>query len=1028
MAQRAEPLVRKTVTILFCDVTGFTSLGERVDPETMRRVMLRYFDEMRTVLERHGGTVEKFIGDAVMAIFGVPQVHEDDALRAVRAADEMRRALNRLNDELQERFGVRLEERIGLNTGQVIVGDPSAQQTIATGDAVNVAARLQQAAQPGEILLGHETYRLVADRVRAGPLETFSAKGKSEPVGSWRLDEVRAGTERVFRRLGSPLVGRTAERSLLHDLYQRALAEEACQLVTVLGPPGIGKTRLTQEVTARLFGATVAQGRCLPYGDGITFSPLADIVRTLAGITVDDSLERARRRISRLVAREPDGELVCERVAGAIGLGGEARADEAFWALRRLFEAVARERPLALVFEDIHWAEATLLDFIEYLVGWSRGAPTLVLCLARPELLESRSTWPGTRIVLDRLANDEVSRLVGNVLGSAGLDAALQRRIEAAADGNPLFVEELVYMLLDEGALVRSDDGWTLTDPSAEIAMPPTISALLAARLDLLQPEERTVLQCASVVGREFWWSSVVELAPAELRESVGTHLHALVRKRLIFPAERSTFSSEDSFRFGHILVRDAAYHALPKARRAELHVWFADWVERRTGERPAEWDEVAGYHLERAVRARTELGPTNEETETLAARAGTLLLSAGRRALARDDLSGAKHLLERSLVLLPDGTERAAAQLELAAACRETGDFTGAKVALEQAEAALAPGDDGLAARCALERVGLRLDLDPVGTGEVISIVREAIDVFQRQGDDAGVAQAWTRMAQLHWIRCRCAAMEEVLERALVHAERVGEGRELSTILGGLCRAALVGPRPVPDAINRCYDIRERFSEGPALQATVETVLAVLHAMRGSFDESRRLLVHSRMIWSELGHRVNLAAVEMYAGMAELVEDEPDRAAADLRRGYTALEAMGEHAQLSTMAALLARAELLAGNADEAARLTRVSEEIAGTDDIVSQAMWRGTRARIIAAQGDESAEQLARAAVALAAETDFVELQANVMLDLADVLRAAGGAEAAAASTAEAADLYEAKGDVISAGRARAAVHARA
>jgi hypothetical protein len=281
--------------------------------------------------------------------------------------------------------------------------------------------------------------------------------------------------------------------------------------------------------------------------------------------------------------------------------------------------------------------------------------------------------------------------------------------------------------------------------------------------------------------------------------------------------------------------------------------------------------------------------------------------------------------------------------------------------------------------------------------------------------------------MAQLHWIRCRCAAMEEVLERALAHAERASAGRELSAILGGLCRAALVGPRPVPDAISRCEEIRARFGEGPALQATIETVLSVLQAMSGSFDESRRLMEHSRIIWSELGHRVHLAAAEMYAGMAELVSGEPDRAAADLRRGYTALEAMGEQAQLSTLAALLARAELLGGRVDEAERLTRVSETTAGLDDIVSQAMWRGTRARIAAARGDRSAVELARAAVALAAGTDFLALQADVTLDLADVLGAGGGAEAAAAATLQAADLYDRKGDVISAERARSALPAR-
>src|SRR5512133_355631 len=321
VAVGGEPLVRKTVTVLFCDVVGSTSLGERVDPETTRRVILRYFDETRAVLERHGGTVEKFIGDA------------ENALRAVRAGEELRTTLDGLNDELARQWGVRLEWRIAINTGEVVVGDPDSTQTIASGDTVNVAARLQQVAQPGEILLGRETYRLVSDRVRAGPLESFSLKGKSEQVKTWRLEKVQASAERVFRRLDAPLIGREREQRILHDLYRQALDEQTCQLVTVLGPAGIGKTRLAQEIAARLFGATVAQGRCLPYGDGITFFPIVEIVRSLAGVSADDPPAHIRARLADLAGGD---ELVVDRIAGVLGIGGETRADESFWALRRL--------------------------------------------------------------------------------------------------------------------------------------------------------------------------------------------------------------------------------------------------------------------------------------------------------------------------------------------------------------------------------------------------------------------------------------------------------------------------------------------------------------------------------------------------------------------------------------------------------------------------------------------------------------------------------------------------------------------
>src|SRR5215218_9192288 len=456
MAARPDTLVRKTVTVLFCDVTGFTSLGEQVDPETMRGVMLRYFDEMRAVLEHHGGTVEKFIGDAVV---GVPTLHEDDALRAVRAAHEMRTRLAKLNDdELEERYGVRLEMGIGVNTGEVVAGDPSTGQTVATGDGVNVAARLQQAAGPGEILLGRETHRLVRGQVRAGPLEAFQLKGKRSPVAPWRLDQVLATAHGTLRRLTAPLIGRDEELAFLQDVYERAVNEESCRLVTVFAAAGLGKSRLAEEVGAKLLGARVVSGRCLPYGHGITFWPIVEIVRQIAGIVEGDSTEEARRKIAALLPPR-ESALVSERIAGVMGLGEEmGQVEEAFWALRKLFESLGRSRPLVLVLEDIHWAEPTLLDLIEYLVGWSSGVPIMILCLARPELLEARPAWASPRpnadsIVLQPLGTSEVDALLANLVGAGKLDHAVARKIAAAAEGNPLFVEEMLRMLIDDGVL-----------------------------------------------------------------------------------------------------------------------------------------------------------------------------------------------------------------------------------------------------------------------------------------------------------------------------------------------------------------------------------------------------------------------------------------------------------------------------------------------------------------------------------------------------------------------------------------------
>ena len=1011
--------MRKTVTVLFCDVVGSTGLGESVDPETTRHVMLRYFDETRTVLERHGGTVEKFIGDAVMAVFGIPVVHEDDALRAVRAADEMRDSLARLNFDLQERFGVRLEIRIGINTGEVVVGDPTTQQTVATGDAVNVAARLQQAAQPGEILLGRATHRLVADRVRAGPLETFPLRGKSEAVPTWRLDEVRAGAELIFRRLDSPFVGRDAEHDLLRAVYRMSIEEQSCRLVTVLGAAGVGKTRLAQEVAARSFGATVAQGRCLSYGEGITFFPVGEIIRSLAGLAADDDADVVAARVAKLLPPGGESVLVTERLVGLLGAETTVRSDEIFWAVRKLLEAVARSRPLVLVLEDLHWAEPTLLDLVEYLVGWSRGAPMLVLALARPELLEVRPSWPGDKVLLEPLGSDEVRTLLGNLLGAAELDAAVAQRIELAADGNPLFVEELVRMLVDDGELVLVEGKWIAEEDAGDLRIPPSINALLTARLDRLESEEQTILQCASVIGKQFWWSAVIELVPEELRDQVGPRLHGLVRKRLVFPAESTSFVNEDSFRFGHILVSEAAYAALPKARRADLHERFADWLKRMGG-----YEVIRGHHLERAYLARRELGPENDEIRALGQRASTLLASAGRRAFARDDLPAARTLLDRAASLPCDAAARAETLLALGVASRETGDLTRAGTVLQEAlEGASAVGDERLAARVRLEQSSLRAMTDSaVATSELVSVAESAIEVFRAADDDLGLAKAWIHIAEAHWFRGRCGEMETVLERAVGHAERAGAERELRWILRAMMRAALLGPRRVEDAILRCRELRERARDDAALSANADSMLAVLEAMRGGTGEARLLYGRSKATLEEAGLKLTLGSLQMYAGIAELVAGDPVGAERELRLGYGLLDEMGAQDRLSTTAAYLARALVAQQRYDDAELVASVSEATASDDDLASQVIVRGTRARIMARSVDDTAEaeRIAQGAVELSRETDLLGIQADALVDLADVRAVRGRSRDAVAALGDAAVLYGTKGNTVSASRA--------
>jgi predicted ATPase/class 3 adenylate cyclase len=1023
---------RKTVTVLFCDVEGSTQLGDRLDAESVRQVMIRFFGEMRVVLERHGGTVEKYIGDAVMAVFGVPRLHEDDALRAVRAAEEMQESLERLNDEFQGRWGIRFRTRIGVNTGEVVVGDAAAGQALVVGDAVNVAARLEQAAPAGAVLLGAETYALIRDHVEAEKLGPLELKGKAEPVHAYQLVGVRRRVDAIGARPEPPLVGRTVELAALRSAFERCATDREAVLVTTLGSAGVGKSRLSREFIAGLdHEALVLMGRCLPYGDGITFWPVVELVKHASGIADDDPRAEARAKIDAAVSGAEDGPLIAERVAALMGFdGGTVGLQETFWAIRRLLEWLGRSRPVVVLMDDVQWAEPTLLDLIEYVAGWTRDTALLLLCLARPDLMEIRPTWGGggtsasSWLSLSPLDEDESEHLMALLLAGARIDERVARRIAESAGGNPLFIEEMFRMLEDDGLLRRANGGWVMAGDVSAVTVPASIQALLGARLDRLSDEERAVIRSASVVGKVFWWGAVAELAPEAIRPNVGSHLQTLVRKELIRP-DRSTFAGEDAFRFHHILVQEAAYRGIPKEVRAELHERFAAWVDRVAGERAVEHEEVVGYHLEQAFRYRSELGRRVEDLRALGLRAARPLAAAGHRALQLRDNSAAADLLRRAADLVPsDADERRSVLLALGEALLEAGDLVRAETSLDEAERlAKEAGDGAMVANIGILRLYLLESTDPKRLAESAQLEAERlIATLQELDDDVGLARAWRLIGDLHWARSRYAAADDALARAISHARRAGDAREEAECLGRYAGSGAYGPAHVREVERRCQELLSSSGGIPGGEPAALRALATVRAMEGRFDEARKLAEQAKAILEEFGFRLRASWVSETSGAIEMLAGDPVAAERALRAGFDAAVEVGEQGFQATVAALLAHALVEQGRLEEADRFTTLSEASAAVDDVASQVLWRSARARVLADSGAApEGESLAREAVGLVEQTDDVNMHADTLVDLAIVLVAGGGEDAAADVLDQAIGLYVGKGNVVAAETAR-------
>jgi class 3 adenylate cyclase/tetratricopeptide (TPR) repeat protein len=1019
--------VRKVVTIVFADVTGSTALGERFDPEALRRVMSRYFDRMAAVIEAHGGTVEKFIGDAVMAVFGVPRLHEDDAIRAVRAAAGMRDALAELNEELLRDHGVGLEARIGVNTGEVVAGDPSAGQRLVTGDAVNVAARLEQAASPDEVLLGDSTYRLVRDAVEAEPLQALELKGKDERVPAFRLLEVSRDEAGHRRRLDAPMVGRTKELSLLEHALERAIEERTSHLFTLLGPAGVGKSRLVHEFLRTSIGdALVVRGRCLSYGEGITFFPLDEIVHQAAGIGQADPPETALAKLRRRLEGTPDAERVAALVAGVFGWAEPGATEDTFWAFRKLLEHLAQDRPLVVVLDDIHWGEPTFLDLIEHLADWTRDATVVILCIARPELLEVRPGWGGgklnaTSILLEPLPTDEASALVDNLLGNVDIPPSARARILDAAEGNPLFVEEMLAMLIDDG-LLRLDDGvWRAAHDLADVAIPPTIHLLLAARLDRLDAEERAVIERGAVEGKVFHAGAVATLSTDAVRANVRSRLLALARKELIRP-DRPEFAGEDAFRFRHLLIRDAAYQAMPKEQRAELHERFADWLAAAAADRLAEYEEILAYHLEQAHRYRVELGAVDQRARELARRAVDHLLASAVRADERGDLASARSLLGRCIEMAGGGA-RVRALVALAELLPELGEFGEAhRTAVLAVEAAEAAGDRPSRLRADLV---LNFTSAAIGSGRTMEQARaEAERVLaeaERLGDpDLRDRAVLAVTVELFFLGQTAAAME-MIDRLSDRAPAMPR-RDRTELAGQLVVNAYFGSVPVHEAFDVLDRAAELRGESIAGRAHDLRVRGALLGLVGRFDEAHAMFERSEELFNELGAPMIKIVTSQVIGETLRLEGRVGDAERVFREMNEAYDEMGETGFNSTVCAVLAHVLCDQGRFDEAETFAQRSREMAAEDDFASQSEWRTARARVLVNRGRfDDGLSLVDEAIAIAEGTDYIDWQGQGFETRGIVLEAAGRLGDARRAYETALERFERKGNVVAAARVR-------
>ncbi|MEX2293978.1 MAG: adenylate/guanylate cyclase domain-containing protein [Acidimicrobiales bacterium] len=985
---------RKLATILFCDVVGSTALGEDLDAESVREVMLQFFGAMRKVIELHGGTTQKFIGDAVMAVFGVPIAREDDALRAVMAGLEMREELNALNEVLRGVYGLDLSVRIGINSGTVVAGDAMQDEALVLGDAVNVAARIEQHAAAGDVLLSESTFRLVSHSITVEAVPPIVAKGKSEPVTVYRLTGRRA--ERRRARLDSvAIVDREGPLAELMTAVGQVGETRQPQLLLLVGEAGIGKTRLVRELESQVEGLFL-HGRCLPYGAGITYWPFAEVVREAAGILEVDTADTALARLATSMDGRPDPRVIAH-LGQVLGLRqGEAGPEEIAWAARRYLECLAEPGPLVVCIDDLQWAEPLLLDLIESVPVGIDDAPILIVGMGRPELVQSRPAW--SAIHLGQLEDEHIDALVARL---ADLDETARSKVVLRAGGSPLFVEELVVAVIEE--------------PDRDL--PLNIEALLTARIDRFSRAERYVLERGAVEGLVFHRSAVERLLVD--REVALDDTLADLQESGVIVAEPAPLLGGRTYRFRHILIRDAVYEAIPKRVRGHLHELLAEWVLANHGGRAVEYEELIAWHLGRAYECRAEMGIMDEHTRTLAGSASDRLRSTARRAVARADLPAALSQLNRAVAMLEGDPE---VQLELlpdlGEALRLSGEPERARDVLREAmERGEATHNATVTMVARVEDGLLRLTSDAdVEAHEVADIAGEAIRMFEADGDQLRLAKAWALVGDTEWVRCQAQASETAFMRALDCLARAAAPGDPAWVLRLLALCYYTGPMPVDIAVERCSGLIERAQGSSATEVAIRASIGALEAMRGNFEVAREVFRCCKAIGEEFSLGPTVAGLSLLSGPVEVLAGDDDAAVRELRAGCEALEGYGQTGVLSTAAALLARTLERQGDLLAAERWTGLSERTAAPDDTASQIYSRGVRARLLARSGRlADAQSVAAEGVAIAQRTDFLVMHGEVLVDFGAVLHAGGDAVGAADAREQARRLFAAKGHSV-------------